>query len=196
MTTHGDTVDCFAALGLPRTAAFDEQALQRAYTEHSRAAHPDHGGSEAHAAHVNAAYETLRAPEKRLKHLLEVAGPEEASAWRTVPLDEAMMALFSELGKAMDASAKFLDRKSKAASALAKALLAGEELRHREVLERIGFEIEQRRGDMEAQLPSLDAVLAQGDADGAWKQLAAMQARFAYLAKWQAQVRERLLQLM
>lgn len=195
MTRQGDTVDSFAVLGLPRTAALDEQTLHRAYVEHSRAAHPDHGGSEAHAARVNAAYETLRSPEKRLKHLLEIAGPAEAKAWRTVPLDEAMMSLFSELGRAMDATAKFLERKSKAASALAKALLTNEELQHRETLERIGIEIDQRRGDMEAQLPPLDAALAGGDTE-AWKQIAAVQARLAYLAKWQAQVRERLLALM
>lgn len=195
MTRTGDRVDSFAVLGLPRMAALDEQTLQRAYTMHSRAAHPDHGGDEAHAAQVNAAYETLRPSEKRLKHLLEIAGPEEAKAWRTVPLDEAMMSLFSELGKAMDATAKFLERKNKAASAIAKALLTSEELQHRETLERIGFELEERKGDIETQLPALDAALARDDA-GAWKQLAAMQARFAYLAKWQAQVRERLLALM
>ena len=105
------------------------------------------------------------------------------------------MSLFSELGKAMDTTAKFLERKSKVASALAKALLANEELQHRETLERIGFEIEQHKGDMEALLPSLDAALTHDEA-GAWKQLATMQARCAYLAKWQAQVRERLLALM
>lgn len=195
MKTHGDTVDRFAILSLPRTAALDENRLHRAYSERSRTAHPDHGGSEAEAAQLNAAYETLRAPEKRLKHLLELAGPEDARAWRTVPLDEAMMSLFSRLGEAMETTAMFLERKGKAASALAKALLTGEELQHRETLERIGFELEGRRSGMEAQLPSLDEALARNDTD-AWKQLAAMQARFAYLAKWQAQVRERLLALM
>lgn len=195
MKTHGDTVDAFAVLGLPRLAELDELALHRAYTERSRAAHPDHGGSEAAASEVNAAYETLRQPEKRLKHLLDLAGSPEAKAWRTVPLDEGMMTLFSELGKAMEASAKFLERKNKAASALAKALLASEEMQQREALEKMGFEIEGRRKAMEDQLPSLDAALGTSGAE-AWKELAGMQARFAYLAKWQAQIRERLLALM
>lgn len=188
-------MDCFELLGIPRAAALDESALHRAYTEHSRMAHPDHGGSEALAAQVNAAFDTLRSPERRLKHLLELGAPEAAKAWRTVPLDDAMMSLFSGLGRALESTAKFLERKDRAVSALAKALLAAEELRHRETLERIGFEIEQRNQDMQAQLPALDEALGRHDAD-AWKQLAAMQARFAYLAKWQAQVRERLLALM
>src|SRR6187431_2384916 len=118
----GDSADCFLALGLPRAVVIDESALHRAYTEHSRTAHPDHGGSEAMAAQINAAYETLRHPEKRLKHLLELAGPSEATAWRTVPLDESMMRLFSELGKAMQSTTDFLERKRKAGTALAKAL--------------------------------------------------------------------------
>jgi curved DNA-binding protein CbpA len=191
----GDTADCFTALGLPRAATIDEQTLHRAYTERSRTAHPDHGGSEAMAAQVNAAYEILRHPEKRLKHLLELAGPSEATAWRTVPLDDSMMRLFSELGKAVQAASDFLERKRKAGSALAKALLAGEEMRHREALENIGFEIEAGRNEMEANLPALDAALTNHEAD-AWKQLAMTQARLAYLAKWQAQVRETLLALM
>jgi curved DNA-binding protein CbpA len=196
MSRPGDTLDdYFATLGLPRAAAIDEQVLHRAYTEHSRHAHPDHGGSEAAAALVNAAYESLRQPEKRLKHLLELAGPSEAVAWRTVPLDEDMMQLFSALSAAMDASAKFLDRKTKAASALARALLANEEMQHRDVLEQIGFKIEARKDGMEALLPSLDTAIKDQQPDG-WKQLAATQARFAYLAKWQSQVRERLLALM
>lgn len=190
-----DPVDSFSLLSLPRAAALDEAVLHRAFTELSRTSHPDHGGSEAMAAQVNAAYETLRSPDRRLKHLLEVAGPPDAKAWRTVPLDESMMSLFSSLGTAMDASAKFLERKAKASSALAKALLTGEEMQHRESLERIGFELAGHLSAMESQLPDLDAALETDDGT-AWQRLAVMQARFAYLAKWQAQVRERLLALM
>ena len=79
-------VDCFAIFGLTRAASLNEEALRNAYTNASKAAHPDHGGSEDLASKVNAAYETLRAPENRLKHLLELAAPDEAKRWRTVPL--------------------------------------------------------------------------------------------------------------
>jgi curved DNA-binding protein CbpA len=188
-------MDAYQILSLQRSAALDEEALHKAYAEKSRAAHPDHGGSDELAAAVNAAYETLRTPEKRLKHLLEMAAPEDAKAWRTVPMDDGMMALFSELGKALDASGKFLEKKGRAQSTLAKALLANEEMQQREVLEDIGFEIENRRREMEQRLSALDEALPKGDAD-TWKEVALMQARFAYLARWQAQVRERLLALM
>jgi hypothetical protein len=68
-------------------------------------------------------------------------------------------------------------------------------MKYREALEHLGFEIEARKQDMESDLPSLDAAIAKLEPD-AWKQLAAAQARLAYLGKWQAQVRERLLALM
>lgn len=187
--------DAFAILGVPCRAALDDEALRRAYAERSRAAHPDHGGSEQTAARINAAYETLRAPDKRLKHLMELRAAEDAGKWRTVPMDDALMALFSELGKALEASAGFVERKSKAGTALARALLADEEIRHRESLERIGFEIEKHRARTEAALPGVDVALQARD-PLAWKEIGLFQAKFAYLAKWQAQVRERLLSLM
>jgi curved DNA-binding protein CbpA len=187
--------DAFAVLGLRHGAALDEEDLKRAYAAHSRTAHPDQGGDEVRAAEVNAAYETLRAPDKRLKHLLELDAPGDEKQWRAVPLDEAMMSLFSELGKALEASAEFLNRKSKAQSGLARALLASEEMRHREALERIGFELEARRRGWETRLPELDAAIKARDPE-LWKQVGAAHAMFAYLAKWQTQVRERLLALM
>jgi hypothetical protein len=48
---------------------------------------------------------------------------------------------------------------------------------------------------MESGLPALDERLASGD-ESVWKDIAATQARLAYLAKWQTQIRERLLALM
>jgi len=187
--------DCFAILGLPRSAALDQETLHKAYAEKSRAAHPDHDGNDEKAAEVNAAYATLKTPEKRLKHVLEVAAPDDAKAWRTVPMDEPMMELFLQLGKTLDLSAKFLEKKNKTQSALGKALLANEEMQQRETLESIGFEIEKQRVDLEARLPALDEAIQCAD-EAAWKQVALAQARFAYLGKWQTQVRERLLALM
>jgi curved DNA-binding protein CbpA len=195
MNPTAATVDCFELLSLPRRAALSDEAISAAYLEKSRAVHPDHGGQEGMAAQMNAAHETLRTPERRLKHLIELQAPEDAKAWRTVPLDDSMMATFLSLGKAMEASAQFLERKSRAQSAVAKALLTGEELRLREELEALGFEIEKCRQALVEQLPELDAAIDVSDRD-VWRRIGMTQARFAYLAKWQTQIRERLLRLM
>lgn len=187
--------DAFAIFGLPRLAALDEETLRRAYAEKSRAAHPDCGGSDQEAARINAAHETLRAPDRRLKHLLEIAAPPEAAQWRAVPVDDEMMRSFSKLGAAINASGRFLEKKSRARSALAKALLANEEMAHRESLERIGADLARRQAEMEALLPALDEALESRDRS-AWERLGSTQAQFAYLLKWRRQIRERLLELM
>jgi len=188
-------MDAFKILSLPRKAALDEGSLQRAYDERSRVAHPDHGGSENLSAQLNEARQILGSPEKRLKHLLDLAAPPEATAWRVVPLDEEMMSVFMALGRALEESGRFLDRKNKATSALAKALLADEEMLQRETLEALGFTMAKLVDRMEARLPAVDRALESPD-ETLWKELAALQARFAYVSKWQAQVRERLLALM
>lgn len=189
------TPDAFAIFSIPRRVAIDPAVLQSTYAALSREAHPDHGGSEEKAAAVNAAYEALRSSEKRLKHLMDIAAPDEAKAWRTVPLDESMMSVFMELGSALEASAKLLEKKGKATSALTRALLASEEMALRDRLETIGFGIEDKKVAMESGLPALDERLAAGDGS-VWKDIAATQARLAYLTKWQTQIRERLLALI
>jgi curved DNA-binding protein CbpA len=174
--------DCFALLGMPRSALLDESALQAAWHERSRAVHPDQpGGSAALAAEVNAAYETLLAPEKRLKHLLEL----HQVPWRAIPLSAELMAIFSDLGPRLQKAAALAKKKQQASSALAKALLANEEMTLREALEALGSEIEARREALIAALPADDL-----------EQIQAAQATLSYLGKWQAQIREALLAMM
>ncbi len=184
--------NAFALLGLPRIAALDDEALQQAWLAASRSAHPDQpGGDAARAAEINSAYETLQAPEKRLKHLLDL----HAIPWRTVPIDEAMMSLFGKMGPALQSVAAFLKRKQTATSALAKALLAPEEMRLREQLEALGTTLDAERTALLADLPSFDTRLSAGDST-ALNDLQILQARLAYFGKWQTQVREALLSLM
>ncbi|OYW31726.1 MAG: hypothetical protein B7Z47_00220 [Chthoniobacter sp. 12-60-6] len=184
--------NAFALLGLPRIAALDDEALQKAWLAASRSAHPDQpGGDAARAAEINRAYETLQAPEKRLKHLLDLY----EVPWRTVPIDDAMMSLFGQLGPALQNVAAFLKRKQAATSALAKALLAPDEMRLREQLEGLGTTLDAERSALLENLPAFDARLSAGDAS-ALSDLQVLQARLAYFSKWQAQVREALLSLM
>lgn len=174
--------DCFALLGLPRRALLDESELQAAWHQRSREAHPDQpGGSATLAAEVNTAYETLLAPEKRLKHLLEL----HEVPWRTIPISAEIMTLFSHIGPQLQNAAALAKKKQTASSALAKALLAPEEMKLREALEDLGSQIEAKRGEVLASL-----------ADASLDQLQVAQATLAYFAKWQGQIRESLLALM
>lgn len=184
--------NAFSLLGLPRVAALDPEALQTAWLAASRGAHPDQpGGDAACAADINAAYETLQSPEKRLKHLLEL----HQVPWRAVPIDDAMMTLFSRLGPLLQNVTAFLKRKQSAISSLAKALLAPEEMRLREHLDALGETLDTERSTLADSLPAFDARLTAGDTT-VLTELQALQARLSYLGKWHAQVREALLGLM
>lgn len=174
-------MDAFALLELPRLPALDEEQVKAAYFEKSRAADADHGA-------LNEAYELLLAPEKRLKHLLDLAAPADAKQWRTVAMSEDLMQHFMALGKVCPEAEALIEKRAKAQSALAKALLEKPAFALRETLEAIGSALDEKR-------ETLAAGLAQTPADD-WPALVQAQAQFSYLAKWLAQVRELLLKLM
>jgi hypothetical protein len=175
-------MDAFATLRLPRHAALGEEQVRAAYFALSKEGNVD-------AGELNEAFDTLLVPESRLKHLLALAAPPEAQAWRTVPMSDELMALFLALGRARPQVEALATRRREAHSALAKALLEKPALALRDQLETIGHAIHERRAAMEAGLAALDAAPD-------WQALAAQQAQLSYLAKWQAQVRELLLSLM
>ena len=185
--------DFFELLSLPPRAVLDEDLLQQAYLKATRSAHPDQAGGDALlSTELNAALEVLKSPVTRLKHLID---RHSQTAWRAIPLDDRLMGLFEKLGPLLQQSSAFLSRKQAATSALGKALLSSEEMRLREALEALNEEIETQWQHLESCLPACDERIALSDA-AVWPDLQALQARFAYLAKWRAQIRERLLGLM
>lgn len=190
------SMDAFETLGLPRTAVLDETELKAAYDARGRATHPDQpGGDAAASTAVNEAYRQLSEPESRLKHLVELEAPEAAARWGTVPMDEGLMAVFLQLGPVLQRVEALARKMQETASALAKALLAGEQMQLQEEVEALMAGLEDQRMSLEAELPSLDEKRAHGEAE--WvEQTKALRAKFAYLRKWQAQLREALLKLI
>lgn len=185
--------DAFTLLSLAPSAALDEETLQSAYLTATRQAHPDQaGGNTALSSELNAAFETLKSPVSRLKHLVE---QHSNTPWRAVPLDTGLMSLFEKLGPLLQVSAVFLKKKQTATSALAKALLAGEEMRLRESLEELGMLIDEAWQQIDGQLKNYDDRIAAEDTC-VWSDIQGTQARLAYLSKWRAQIREVLLGLM
>ncbi|TDU72998.1 hypothetical protein EI77_01464 [Prosthecobacter fusiformis] len=187
------SADAFALLGLPPRAALDEETLQSAYLTATRSAHPDQAGGDTHlSAELNAALETLKSPVTRLKHLIE---KHSDTPWRAVPLDAALMGIFEKLGPLLQAGAACIKKKQSASTALARALLASEEMRLRESLEELGFRIDELWQQIESKLGIYDTRVTEADST-VWADLQGIQARLAYLSKWRAQVREVLLGLM
>lgn len=189
--------DAFAKLGLPRCAALEEEALKSAWLERGRAAHPDQAGGNAElSAEINAAYELLREPESRLKHLLELEHAGDAAAWATVPMEESLMRVFMGLGPVLQKVEAFARKKQAATSALAQALLAGEQMRAQEQVEEKLAELADLREALEAELPGVDTLRAGGDAAAALERMRVLRAKFAYVGKWQRQAREALMRLV
>ena len=188
--------DIFALLGEPRRPWLDSERVKETFHALSREQHPDQqaGGSTGEAdavfARLNAAQMALRDPKARLRGLLEIEFPEvKVSGSTTVPGTLAdLFAPTLELLQKIDA---LLAKKADAPSALARALLAREELALQEAAQ-------ERLGQLEtlhaAALAELQAFDARWEPPAAGQLLGFYQ-RFAYLSRWTEQLRERLFQL-
>ncbi len=96
----GAGLDCFAALGLPRTLTLDPARLEQIYHDLGRRIHPDrfaNGAVKLRAASLRGtalltrAYRTLRDPVSRGLYWLELNGHKLADNNKSVPADLAEM---------------------------------------------------------------------------------------------------------
>ena len=176
-------IDLFALLEQPRRPWLDEHALKGAFHRLAFAAHPDRPGGQSDAsADLNAAFETLRDPVKRLRHFLELEEPAILRQAASVPDD--LGELFPRVAAAREALTRFAARRRSAASAVARALLADEEGAAKTIAGETRGAIEQR---LAADLEALRAI--DGTAISDRKGLAHLYTRLAYLTRWDAQLR-------
>jgi curved DNA-binding protein CbpA len=178
--------DAFALLGLPRSASLTEDEVRAAFQKAAAAAHPDSAADEternartAQFTALNEASATLTSLPRRLRHLLELEYPDTSAQKTGAPMDGAMMELFSNTAAAVQRAAAVQSQKQQAATALARAMLAKEEMQAQEELEAATLKVEAARAALEESLPALDGATA----------LSAAAARAAFLEKWQAQLR-------
>ncbi|MES2705661.1 MAG: hypothetical protein V4726_03565 [Verrucomicrobiota bacterium] len=185
--------DDFARLGLPRRAALTAAEVRTAFQKAAAAAHPDHSADAVEKAartddftKLNEASARLSATTTRLKHLLALEYPGHAGGGRSVVMDDALVSLFSQVGGAVQAAAQWAARQRAAATFLAKAALAGDEMLAREGLETAGEKLRAALDSQQAALMEMDRRRAENQdvAD----ELAALGQRAAFLEKWQAQL--------
>ncbi len=181
-------LDTFAILGLKPKAALTSEELKSAYFSRCKSAAP------AELEPLHAALAALEPTDKRLRQLLDLRGPAAARQWRAVTMPEDMMSIFLKFGELKARADALLAKRTAAQSALAKALPQPKILAARDSVEELAAAIQDKLQTMENQLPALDEALL-SHTETAWRQAAELQAHFAYLLKWQAQVRELLLRL-
>ncbi|MCB1224570.1 MAG: hypothetical protein KDK99_02055 [Verrucomicrobiales bacterium] len=188
------STDYFSLLGLPRQAALDEEALTQAHHAAGRSLQAAAAPDAAASMQLNEARDVLSQPDSRLRHLLELESADGEAAWRTVPLPEELMGLFLQLGPLLQEVDAFAKKKQAASSALARALLAGEEMRLRERVEDLAPALEAAWQPLIAELTQIDALRAQAAPD-ALERMALLSARMAYLRRWSSQQREAFMKL-
>ena len=179
--------DYFALMEQPRRPWLDEAALRDAFHRLAAALHPDaHTGDAEKFAELNAAFSTLRDPVKRLRHWLELESPDALQRPTVIPPDLAE--LFPVIGAARQALLDFAARRRAATTALSRALLAGDEAKVRATADCARTALDAARTNAIEGLHALDAGSPP-------EVLAALHGRFAFLEKWDAQLREAALQV-
>lgn len=193
--SRAEPKDDFARLGLPRRAALSVDEVRAAFQKAAAAAHPDHASDAAEKelrtadfTKLNEASARLSATTTRLKHLLALEYPDlEGGGSRSVVMDDALVALFSQVGGAVRAAAQWSAKQRAATTFLARAALAGEEMLAREELETAGEKLRAALDGQHAALSEIDRRRG-GEGDDVGQELAALGQRAAFLEKWQAQL--------
>ena len=150
------------------------------------------GGDTAAFTTLNAAYQTLRDPVKRLAHLLALEFP---SATGATNASEDLPELFLRVGSVMQRLTRFMAREKAISGHMAHAFAAEE---------RIGLAEEVRTVLCAVQEEHRKRLLALRELDEQWNsdstelatRLCAVHAALAFLAKWADELRERSLRLL
>ena len=189
--THSDSMqDAFAMLQLPRRPWLDEADVRSAFQRSAAQLHPDAvPGSSGDFAQLTRAYQILREPASRLRHLLELESPDTPVA-SGVP--QELLLLFPIVARVRESIDRWTQRRTKAQSALQTALLDGDVSGLKHEANCAGEQLNQAMTAALAELRRLDAVWP---SDSALRAAPTLQARLTFLEKWQAQLQEALLRL-
>ncbi len=173
--------NAFELLGLPPQLVIDADALNAAFREAGKTAHPDAGGGDDEFAGLREAFEIVASPSRRLRHWLDLRGtPAETRG----TVDPALMDLFSQVGAATQQAEALIRQRDETKSALGLAMLERETHVCREA-------VEQALGLVEAAISAECAVFVTWEQAGAAEvESASKTARnLAFLEKWRAGLR-------
>jgi curved DNA-binding protein CbpA len=189
--------DYFALLKEPRQPWLEPDALKEKFLALSAALHPDrvHQSSDADKlvanqryAELNAAYNCLREPRERLRHLLELELRRKPSDLTNVPDD--LMDLFFSVGKVLREVDVFVAEKAKASSPLLQVQFFE---RGQEWIEQLGClrqSITARREPLVDELKAISA-LWQNTTDKPLERLMQIWRWLSFYERWLSQIQER-----
>lgn len=193
--------DYFALLTEPRRPWLDADTLKTMFFAVSSEVHPDrvHNASESDKlvanqryTELNAAYQCLREPRSRIRHLLELELGAKPSDLTNVPDD--LMELFFAVGKAFREVDAFLGEKAQATSPLIQVQLFERGMERVEQLNELSHNISPRREALLEELKTLDADWQSGKSTQT-DRLLSIWRLLSFYERWLAQIQERVAQL-
>jgi curved DNA-binding protein CbpA len=200
-------VDCYALLDEPRRPWIDPEALKQKFLSLSAVVHPDRvhqaGAAEKQAAQrryaeLNAAYNRLREPRGRLRHLLELElGALPADIQQIPP---QLVDLFMEVGQLNRDADAVLKEKSSISSPLLKVQLFERNQVWTEKLIALQNKLNDCTSRLLAELKAIDSEWAAkpDDADVRGQLLQRLEDLYrllGYFGRWTSQIQERIVRL-
>ncbi len=197
--------DYFAVLGEPRRPWLDPERLKRKFLGLSAEAHPDrsHNASaqEKQAAQdryteLNAAYQCLKEPKERLRHLLELRRGIKPGQIQRIPSE--LMNFSITIGQACREADGVLQEKAGTTSPLLQVAVFERAQQTSDKLAVHHRELESQRETLLREIQSLDAIwsgVEAGPPSDGLVRLEQVYALLSYFERWNAQVRERIVQL-
>jgi curved DNA-binding protein CbpA len=185
--------DYFALLEQSRAPWLDPAALKEVFHRKTLAQHPDAlaPGADDRFAELNAAYQTLQDPKRRLHHLLSLENCALA-ANQIVPAE--LQDLFLSLGALKQRADVLLEKRRTASNALSQSLLKPEMLVLQNDLEAWRNKIRRLLESASEELRELNSRWA-SDPAAQLDPLSDLYLKFAYLGRWSEQLDELAFQL-
>lgn len=187
--------DYFALLQFPRAPWLEAATVNDRFLELSRPVHPDHvhnlppeqlAAANKAFADLNLAAATLRESKERVQHLLELETGAASQATQNIPAE--LIDLFAKIGQSCRAIDQFLAERARASSPILQAQLFAQGLDWTDRLTALQQEVASLKERAEQELQRIAA---------AWPEskpiddLRALAHRFAMIARWESQLKER-----
>jgi len=200
--------DCFALLQEAHRPWLDPDSLKQKFLALSAQVHPDraHNSSETekNAVHVrymeiNAAYNCLRDPKERLRHLLELERGSKPNDLQEIPPD--LMNMFMEVSQVCRDTDAFLAEKAKVSSPLLKVQLFERSQAWIEKLTTLLHSLNSWHERLVSQLKALDVEWHStsnpdtSNRTSTLQHLEELYRLFSYFNRWSAQIQERIARL-
>jgi curved DNA-binding protein CbpA len=185
--------DYFALLEQPRAPWLDPVVLKDAFHRKTLRTHPDSATAQQKNdfAELNAAYQTLQDPKRRLHHLLSLENRTPA-ANQTVPAE--LQELFLDLGALKQRADSLLEKKRAASNALSASLVKPEALALRREVIAWREKIRVLMDSANQELREINSRW-QSNHDAEISSLSNLYLTFAYLGRWSEQLDEIAFQL-